>query len=309
MIEKRSVGAIDIGSNAVRMLIADVEDYTGTVTYKKTAFLRVPIRLGEDVFVRGRIGEEKQRRLCEAMQGFVHVMNAYGVELRRACATSAMREAANGPQTVRMIRECSDVRVEIISGQEEADLIFSGGMRSLMDPAGSYLLVDVGGGSTEVTVYAGRRRVDSRSFSLGTVRMLSGAVPDGECDRFREWLRQAAFDYAPTTIIGSGGNINKAQKLMGRKEKEAISLGDLKSLYGRIKSLSYEERIHKMGMNTYRADVIVPALKIFLTAAKSSRVERFVVPKLGLVDGIVHRLYREAVPAAADEPERTEEEI
>ncbi len=309
MIEKKSVGAIDIGSNAVRMLIADVEDYTGTVSYKKTAFLRVPIRLGEDVFAGGRIGPEKQHRLCEAMQGFVHVMNAYGVELRRACATSAMREAANGPETVQAIEACSGFRVEIISGQEEADLIFSGGMRSLMDPGGSYLLVDVGGGSTEVTVYAGRHRVDSRSFSLGTVRMLSGAVPGGECDRFKEWLRQAAFEYAPTVIIGSGGNINKAQKLLGRKEKEEISLGDLKLLYNKIKAFSYEDRIHRMGMNTYRADVIVPALKIFLTAAKSSRVERFMVPKLGLVDGIVHRLYRDAVPAAADEPERTDEEI
>ena len=284
-------GAIDIGSNAIRLLITTVEEYPDQVEFKKTAFLRVPIRLGEDVFTRGEISTEKRERMCEAMAGFSHIMKAYGVQDYRAYATSAMREAKNGPEITDYIRRNSGIGIEIISGQLEADTIFANGLVDMLAADKTYMYVDVGGGSTEVIVYSNRTKVAARSFALGTVRMLSDAVDKDEMKRFKKWLAEMGRKYQPSAIIGSGGNINKAQKLLNKKDKESITRPELDMLYRYIKSFSFAERVHTMRLATYRADVIVPAMKIFLTVCNQCNIEEILVPKMGLSDGIIRTLY------------------
>ncbi len=208
-MKRETLAAIDIGSNAIRLLINYV-DKSGSndVTFKKAAFIRVPIRLGEDVFTQGFIGDEKRERLMEAMASFRHLMNTFGVRAYRACATSAMREAKNGAEVVEYIRKKSDIKIEIISGTEEAETIFdAGGLSMFMGGSQSYLYVDVGGGSTEITIYSNRKRVDSRSFPLGTVRSISNAVDSNEYQLFKKWLKDVALLHKPIAIIGSGGHI------------------------------------------------------------------------------------------------------
>jgi len=289
---RETIAAIDIGSNAIRLLVNYVES-NGSVGFKKAAFLRVPLRLGEDVFTAGSIGEEKQARLCLAMEAFAKVMEVFNVKKYRACATSAMREATNGAQVAERIRSASGIEVEIISGREEAEIIFeAGGITGLMDSDKSYLYVDVGGGSIEVTVYSNHSRVSSESFPLGTVRTISGATDTGEMERFRQWLKEIASRYSPSAIIGSGGNIAKAHKLLLKKEGESIQYVELKVLYEQLGDMSYEERMAKRGLNQYRADVIMPALEIYLMVGKICKINDIIVPKTGLADGIIRRLAR-----------------
>ncbi|MDH6308404.1 exopolyphosphatase/guanosine-5'-triphosphate,3'-diphosphate pyrophosphatase [Dysgonomonas sp. PFB1-18] len=286
--------AIDIGSNAIRLLINNIEGERSAPDFKKVAFLRVPIRLGEDVFTEGRISEEKKERLIEAMKGFSHIMKAYCVMDYRACATSAMRDASNGDAITAAILKESGIKIDTITGQEEADIIYeAGGLNNFIDKKRNYLYVDVGGGSTEVVLYSDQRKITSNSFQLGTVRMLVDAVKDGEEKRFKSWLKEIYKEHAPLSIIASGGNINKVHKMFGKREKESINYPEMKVLYDALQDLSYEERIRNFKLNTYRADVIVPALKIFLTIAKICKVNETYVPKVGLVDGIVHHLYAE----------------
>lgn len=286
--------AIDIGSNAIRLLINNIET-TGIVSdFKKTAFLRVPIRLGEDVFTKNEISEEKKQRLIDAMQGFSHIMKAYCVTDYRACATSAMRDAKNGKDITDTILKESGINIEIISGQEEADIIYeAGGLSNVMDKSRNYLYVDVGGGSTEVVVYSDQQKITSNSFQLGTVRMLVNAVKEDEDKRFKAWLKDIYKKYAPLSIVASGGNINKVHKMLGKREKEYLNYTETKVLFDALKGMSYEERIQNFKLNTYRADVIIPALKIFLTVGKICKVNEIYVPKVGLVDGIIHHLYAE----------------
>ncbi len=295
---KETLAAIDIGSNAIRLVISYV-DNRNKVTFKKAAFLRVPIRLGEDVFTAGEISVEKRQQLCEAMISFSHVMRTYKVTAFRACATSAMREARNGAEVVEYIRLQSGINIEIITGQEEAKTIFEAGdVAGLMERSESYVYVDVGGGSTEVTVYSNGKRATSESFRLGTVRTISDAVDKSEPKRFKKWLEQTALPYRPIAIIGSGGNINKVHKLLSKKEKEQIRYIELKLLYNQINDMSYEERLRNMGLNTYRADVITPAMKLFLTVAKTCKIDEIMVPKVGLADGIIHHLFKNLAKGA-----------
>ncbi len=291
-MNRERLAAIDIGSNAIRLLINNIEE-NGVTRFKKAAFIRVPIRLGEDVFTTGEISDHKRDRLCEAMQGFAHLMRGFNVKAYRACATSAMREARNGAEVVEYIRQQSGINIEIISGIEEAKTIFEAGNIERFIPRDSnYIYVDVGGGSTEVTVYSGHRRVTSESFRLGTVRTLSEGMNKGELKEFRDWLEKIALPFRPITIIGSGGNINKSHKMLGKREGDKIKYGELRSLYEELKGLSYEDRIKEFNLNTYRADVIVPAMKIFLTAAKSCKIDDIISPRIGLADGIIHQLLR-----------------
>lgn len=286
--------AIDIGSNAIRLLINNIEVNGITPDFKKVAYLRVPIRLGDDVFTSGRISRDKEWRLIHAMQGFSHILKAYGVMNYRACATSAMRDAENGKSIVEAIRKGSGLNIDIVTGREEAEIIYEAGeLDGLMDKKKNYLYVDVGGGSTEIVVYSNQQKVTSNSFQLGTVRMLVGAVKDEEEKRFKTWLKDIAKDNAPLSIIASGGNINKIHKVLGKRERESLSSEELKKLYDTLNELSYEERIQSFKLNTYRADVIVPALKIFLTISKACKVNEIYVPKIGLVDGIIHHLFYE----------------
>lgn len=286
--------AIDIGSNAIRLLINNIETIGSVSDFKKTAFLRVPIRLGEDVFTKNEISEEKKQRLINAMKGFSYIMKAYSVTDYRACATSAMRDAKNGKDITNTILKESGIAIEIITGQEEADIIYeAGGLNNVMDKSRNYLYVDVGGGSTEVVVYSNQQKITSNSFQLGTVRMLVNAVQEDENKRFKTWLKSIYKKYAPLSIVASGGNINKVHKMLGKREKEFLNYTETKVLYDALTDLSYEERIQNFKLNTYRADVIIPALKIFLTIGKICKVNEIYVPKVGLVDGIIHHLYSE----------------
>lgn len=227
------------------------------------------------------------------MQGFSYIMSAFNVEAYRAYATCAMREALNGEEIVQELKEASDLNVEIISGVKEAETIFAGGMKEVVDNDKTYLYVDVGGGSTEVVVYSKGTKVDARSFPLGTVRMLNDAVEKGEMKSFKAWLKNIYQKYTPDYIIGSGGNINKVHKLLNKKEKETITYQELEILYKYIKSFNLEERERVLKLNTYRADVIIPAMKIFLTVGKTCQVNEIIVPKLGLSDGIIRILANE----------------
>lgn len=289
---------IDIGSNAIRLLINNIEGNEISPDFKKAAFLRVPIRLGEDVFTQGEISEDKRQRLIDAMQGFAHIMKAYQVEKYRACATSAMRDARNGKEITAIIERESGIKIEIINGQEEADIIYeAGGLNNVMDKNRNYLYVDVGGGSTEVVLYSNQQKITSNSFQLGTVRMLVDAVKEDEEVRFKSWLKDIYNEHAPLSIIASGGNINKVHKMLAKREREFLNYTEMKVLYDALKELSYEERIQNYKLNTYRADVIIPALKIFLTVGKVCKVNEIYAPKVGLVDGIIHHLYTEKVNA------------
>lgn len=285
---------IDIGSNAIRLLINNIEGSVLSPDFKKVAFLRVPIRLGEDVFTIGEISEEKKQQLIDAMQGFAYIMKAYRVENYRACATSAMRDARNGENITSIILKESGIKIDIINGREEADIIYeAGGLNNVMDKNRNYLYVDVGGGSTEIVLYSNQQKITSNSFEMGTVRMLVDAVKEEEEERFNSWLKNIYDQYAPFSIIASGGNINKVHKMLGKREREFLSYAEMKVLYDALKDLSYEERIRNYKLNTYRADVIIPALKIFLAIGKICKVNEIYAPKVGLVDGIVHHLYAE----------------
>ena len=293
----QTIAAIDIGSNAIRLMVSNVEIYREN-SIKKVAMIRVPIRLGEDVFSHKSISSDKIARLKDAMSGFASLMKAYEVKLYRACATSAMREAENSQQVLCEIKNCCDIDIDIISGTEEADLIFAAGeSQTIMEPGKSYMYIDVGGGSTEVIVYSGNQKVKSHSFELGTVRMLSGNV-DKEMDNYKSWLKKQTLKYSPIAIIGSGGNINKIQRLVGKKDRESVSSAELKVIYDTLKLMSYEQRVETLSLNQYRADVILPAAKIIHTASKITGVQHILIPRLGLADGIISQLAQKLQPVA-----------
>lgn len=292
-MKAETLGAIDIGSNAIRLLISNVDSnkYTGA-DFKKAAFVRVPVRLGEDVFTKGRISETKQKMLIDALTGFFYTMKAYGVDRYKALATSAMRDAENGLEVVEAIKEICNIEIEIIDGQIEGEIIVeAGGLDRMMDREHNYLYVDVGGGSTELILYSNRQKVKSESFSIGTLRLLSGAVDKKEKGRFKEWLNSIYESHYPLRIIASGGNINKVYKILGKNEGQYINYPELKVLYTTMSEMSIEERMLNYRLKVNRADVIEPAMKIFLTVCKHCKINEIYVPKVGLVDGIIHHLY------------------
>jgi exopolyphosphatase/guanosine-5'-triphosphate,3'-diphosphate pyrophosphatase len=266
-------------------------EYPDETKFKKVSLIRIPLRLGEDVFKDYVISQGKIERLLHAMEGFIHIMKSYNVLSYRACATSAMREAKNGPELISIIRDKIGIDLEIINGKEEAEIIFNTGIAEMLDPDKDYLYVDVGGGSTEVTVVSKNKKVEQESFRIGTVRMLNQMVDTDEVDRFKSFMRQQATKLKDTSLIGSGGNINKLFKLMGKKYGETINPSELKSMYDYLKRFTFDERISVLRLNPHRADVIVPATKIFLWAFKHSNSKRVFVPRMGLSDGIVQQLY------------------
>lgn len=291
-MKTETLGAIDIGSNAVRLLISNVEANVAYPDFRKTAFLRVPIRLGEDVFTTGKIGSTKIKQLSDAMETLSQVMKMYNVSRYRACATCAMREADNGKEIIDLIYKKSNINIEIISGQEEADVIFEAGkLNAIMTQKSNYLYVDVGGGSTEVVVYVNQQKVDSNSFPLGTVRMLSNAIKKDEIEHFEKWLEMIYKKYESLNIIGSGGNINKIHKIFGKRDGEVIVYPELQILYNTLSTMTCEQRMRSYNMETYRADVIIPALEIFLMICNTCFIRNIYVPKVGVVDGILRNLY------------------
>jgi len=284
-------GAIDIGSNAIRLLIMNAIEYPDETKYKKVSLIRIPLRLGADVFYSQRISDVKRDQLIHAMHGYKHIMEAYQILNYRACATSAMREAENGPELIKLIREQIGIDLEIITGKQEAEIIFNTGIAQMLNPKKDYIYVDVGGGSTEVTVVSKNEKVEQESFNIGTVRMLNQKRDEDEVERFKSFMRKQAAKLKDTALIGSGGNINKLFKLMGKKYGDTISPSELKHMYDYLNRFTFDERMAVLRLNPHRADVIVPATKIFLWAFKYANGKRIFVPRMGLSDGIVQQLY------------------
>lgn len=290
---KTNYAAIDIGSNAVRLLIKEIKEEQGKAHFSKVLMLRVPLRLGFDVFDIGKISEKKEKNMIRLMKAFRHLMKIYDVKHCRACATSAMRDAKNGMDIIKQIEKKTGVHIDIIDGQEEAKIIYNNHVEHMEDQKGNYMYVDVGGGSTEINLLSEGQLVCSRSYNIGTVRMLNNAVKDSEWERLKNDLAELAKSYPQTNIIGSGGNINKLYRLADKKNKKKMTMqvSVLQELHTRLKALSLEERMEQFGMKPDRADVIIPAVEIFLTIANIIGASYIHVPVIGLSDGIIDELY------------------
>ncbi|WP_435255649.1 Ppx/GppA phosphatase family protein [Tenacibaculum sp. A30] len=294
MLKIKKYGAIDIGSNAVRLLVANViEERDREPQFKKSSLVRVPIRLGADAFVSGRISEANTQRMIDAMQAFKLIMKIHGVERYKACATSAMREAENGEEVANSILKNTEVKIDIIDGKKEAAIISSTDLNQLIESDSTYLYVDVGGGSTEFTLFSKGKIIRSKSFKIGTVRLLNNKKSENKVlfSKVQSWIEENTRDYRRISLIGSGGNINKIFKMSGRDIGKPISYIYLNAQYQFLKKMSYQERISELGLNPDRADVIVPATKIYLSAMKWSGARKIYVPKIGLSDGIIKSLY------------------
>ena len=292
-MQYKKIGAIDIGTNAIRLLISNVIETEEGPVFKKSSLIRMPIRLGADVFTKGKIGKRNVKRLIHAMKAFRHIMLVNEVIDYKACATSAMREAENGTRVIAKIAEESGIHINIISGKEEADIIYSTHIEQLLNPKKTYLYVDVGGGSTELTLFSGQDKVVSKSFNIGTIRILTDRVKPKHWKEFHSWIDHHTAKFKNVEIIGSGGNINKLFKMSGLSLGKPIDLKYLNESMARLESLTLEERVLKLDLNVDRADVIVPASQIFLAVMKSSKAQKVHVPKIGLSDGIVRTLYYE----------------
>lgn len=283
--------AIDIGSNAIRLLFCRVYNVDGKPHFNKEELIRMPVRLGEDVFLNKNISSAKADKLVMSLKGFASLIKAYDVKDYRAVATSAMRDAANGKEIITRIKNETGLIVEIIDGKNEAALVFSNHIEELLNPKHAYLYIDVGGGSTELTLYFDNKVIAAKSFNIGTVRMLLDKVDKNEMEEMRVWLKRNTVGIHPLFGIGSGGNINKIYKMSGKKETKHLSYERLKGIYDMLCSYTYQERIERLDLKPDRADVIIPAAKIFLNVMKNANIERLFVPQVGLSDGIVHQMY------------------
>lgn len=283
--------AVDIGSNAVRLLLARVFEGPSGPVFKKEALVRMPLRLGDDAFLRREISADKAWQLVKTLAGFRCLMDAYRPLAYRAVATAAMREAANGPILAGQIHDQCGLRLEIISGEEEASTIFANHFEERLEAGGTCLYLDVGGGSTELTLFGGGCSTASASFDIGTVRLLDDRVPEGRWLEMEAWIRAAARDCPEAVGIGSGGNINKIFRLSGRKEGQPISTKQIGAVHARLSALSLEARIRDLGLRPDRADVIVPAARIYLAVLRWAGIRRMYVPRIGLADGLVRQLY------------------
>ncbi|HZW76729.1 MAG TPA: exopolyphosphatase [Flavobacteriaceae bacterium] len=294
MLTIEKYGAIDIGSNAVRLLIVSVIEQVGKKPiFKKVSLVRVPIRLGADVFSEGKISPINIERMTDTMTAFRLLLKTHNITRFRACATSAMREAENGQDIIRHIRNQSELSVDIIDGQDEADIIASTDLKELIDEDRTFLYVDVGGGSTELTLFESGHRIASKSLDLGTVRLINSPVEPELWEEMKNWIKKETAPFKKISLIGSGGNINTIYKRSAKKPGKPLSYIYLSSYYKFIKELSYEDRITELGMNPDRADVVVPATKIYLSAMKWSGAKSIYVPKIGLSDGIIRSLYQQ----------------
>lgn len=283
--------AIDIGSNAMRLLFSRVYVVDGKPHFTKEELIRMPIRLGDDVFTHGQISQAKSDRLILALKGFHQLIQAYGVKDYRAVATSAMRDASNGIKIIERVKSETGLEVEIIDGKNEAALVFSNHIEELLNPKFAYLYIDVGGGSTELTLYYNNKVIAAKSFNIGTVRMLLDKVEKSEWEEMKSWLKRNTLGIHPLSGIGSGGNINKIFKMSGKKETKHLSYDKIKNIYDMLCSYTYQERIERLDLKPDRADVIIPAAKIFLSVMKNADIEKVFVPQVGLSDGLVHSMY------------------
>jgi exopolyphosphatase/guanosine-5'-triphosphate,3'-diphosphate pyrophosphatase len=293
------LAAIDIGSNAARLLISEALIYkNGNVDFTKISLVRVPLRLGIDVFNDGKIGEHRKTNFIKTLKAYKLLLDIYNVEALRACATSAMRDASNGEEILNEAFRETGIKVEIISGQEEANIIYETHIAENLSFNKSYLYIDVGGGSTEVTLFSNNQIIFKESFNIGTIRLLNNKVSDESWEQMKLFIKTNIKDYSPIEAIGSGGNINKIFSISKRKEGKSLPLDLLKDYYKEMSLSTAEERKHLYGFRDDRADVIVPALNIFIAIMRWANAEEIFVPKIGLADGIIKMLYKEVTEKA-----------
>lgn len=287
------LAAIDIGSNAARLLIADVIEYKGKVQFNKVNLVRVPLRLGFDVFENAVISKHKRGMILQTMKAYSHLLNVYEVQHIKACATSAMRDAKNSNDIIRKVKLETGIEIKILSGDEEATMIFENHIAENLDKQHAYLYIDVGGGSTELTFFADGKLKYKESFNIGTIRLLKGLVPDNTWLEMKEHLKINTKSTLPIIAIGSGGNINKIFSLSKKKEGKPLTIELLKDYYKELSNVSVADRIRIYKLREDRADVIVPALQIYTNVMRWGGISEIYVPKIGLADGLIQSLYEE----------------
>lgn len=288
----KKFAAIDIGSNAMRLLISNVIETKEAVHFQKNALVRAPIRLGEDSFTLGEISKKSLKRMIRAMKAFKLLMKVHGVSHYQAYATSALREANNSSDVIERVKKMTGIKIEIIDGRKEAEIISNSKISDFLNTQKTFLFVDVGGGSTEFTIINEGKRVCSKSFKIGTVRLINNLVDDRIWEAIKNWININAKPYHKITLMGSGGNINKLFKLSNIKEGKPLSVIKLNQIFLELESLSYEDRIVKFELNPDRADVIIPAARIYLKALEWSGGQRIYVPKFGLSDGMIKYMHK-----------------
>jgi exopolyphosphatase/guanosine-5'-triphosphate,3'-diphosphate pyrophosphatase len=287
------LGAIDIGSNAARLLICEVVKHGNETEFNKLNLIRIPLRLGFDVFEKGYIGFRKKKMFLNTMNAFSALMKVYEVDHYIACATSAMREASNSKEIIKEIRVETGVKVEVISGDLEAEIIYENHIAELLDANKSYLYIDVGGGSTEVTLFHKAAVAFQKSFNIGTVRILTNKVEDAVWEDLKQTLKEIGRNYPKMIAIGSGGNINKIYSMINSKNLKSIPIEVIREFHRVLEPMTVEERMHTYLFKRDRADVIVPALNIYAYTMKWANIDEIHVPKIGLADGLINHLYEQ----------------
>lgn len=289
----KKIAAIDIGSNAVRMLICYIIPSGKKYIFQKNSYLRLPIRLGEDSFKDGIISKSKIHKLSDAILSFKYIMNVHDVEYYQIYATSALRESKNSKEVILEIKKTTGLKINLISGLKEAKIISKGNSLEKLQFNRSFLYIDVGGGSTEYSILRSGEEKKSKSFKIGTVRLLNNLVDDKLFIDIKYWLDTYLDDQDKIKLFATGGNINKIQSMTGSKIGKPISYLSLKDLYNNLTKYNYQERMVKFDLNPDRVDVIIPALKIFITTMESVGSNKLFVPKVGLVDGMINEIFHE----------------
>jgi exopolyphosphatase/guanosine-5'-triphosphate,3'-diphosphate pyrophosphatase len=286
------LAAIDIGSNAARLLISDVTINNGKAEFNKINLVRVPLRLGFDVFEKKEISSERANMILHTIKAYKHLLEAYGVSHIKAAATSAMRDAVNARDIIERVKDETGIAIEVISGGNEASLIYENHIAENMDTDHAYLYIDVGGGSTELTFFAGNKLMFSASFNIGTIRLLKGQVTEAQWENMKEFIKKETKDFPNNMVaIGSGGNINKIFSLSKRKEGKSLHIDLLKDYYKEFSNFSLADRMRLYKLREDRADVIVPALLIYINVMRWANAQEIYVPKIGLADGLIQHLY------------------
>jgi len=287
------LAAIDIGSNAARLLICEVVKHGTDIEFNKLNLIRIPLRLGFDVFEKGYIGFRKKKMLLNTIDAFSALMKVYEVDHYIACATSAMRDASNSKEIIKEIKADTGIAIEVITGDLEAEIIYENHIAELLDPNKSYLYIDVGGGSTEVTLFHKATVVFQKSFNIGTVLILTGKVDDAVWEDLKQALKEIGKTYPKMIAIGSGGNINKIFSMINSKNLKSIPIEVIREFHRVLEPMTVDERMHTYNLKRDRADVIVPALRIYANAMKWANIEEIHVPKIGLADGLINHLYEQ----------------
>jgi len=290
------LAAIDIGSNAARLLISEVKiSAEGEPVFNKLNLIRVPLRLGFDVFENNEISEEKTIMVMQTMKAYRHLINAYGITYIKACATSAMRDARNAPDIIRKIKMETDITIEVISGEAEASYIYENHIAEKMSKDDAYLYIDVGGGSTELTFFSNEKLVFKESFNIGTIRLLKNMVTESHWNNMKDFVKAKIRNYRSVIAIGSGGNINKVFSLSKKKEGKPLPFELLRDYYKELSGFTLEDRMRIYKLREDRADVIVPALLIYINIMRWTEAKDIYVPRIGLADGLIQHLYREII--------------